>query len=129
MKAVLRFDGACKGNPGPAAGGAVLEVQEETVICHGKPFTGTNNEAEYQGLIVGLRRAIELGVTDLTVFGDSNLVVNQVNGEWGIHRPHLRLLREQAKRLLNRIPTWSLAWVPREQNAAADSAANAALLT
>lgn len=129
MKAALNFDGACHGNPGPSAGGAVLRVEtsSEPHLVYGHQFVGTNNEAEYQGLIHGLRAGLERGVQHIAVRGDSKLVVEQVHGRWGCHKAHLKPLLDEARSLLSRYNSWTLEWVPREHNSAADRAANEAL--
>ena len=122
---VLFFDGGSRGNPGKAAGAGVI------VMPDGKSYTATeyldfatNNEAEYTGLIVGLQQAEKLGIKKLAIRGDSNLVVNQINGSWKIKSDRLRTLYQQARSLINKFSYTSLDWIPREQNKLADAAAN-----
>ncbi|CAK8577889.1 unnamed protein product [Lathyrus sativus] len=77
----LRFDGACSGNPGPAGAGAVLFDEQGSLLYHFRQGLGntTNNVAEYRALILGLRQALRIGCMNLTVQGDSQLVINQVD--------------------------------------------------
>jgi len=122
---VLFFDGGSRGNPGKAAGAAVIVMPDGN--CHSvSEFLdfATNNEAEYTGLIVGLLKAQELGIEELEVKGDSNLVVNQVNGVWKINSDRLRSLCNQARSLINNFQRATINWIPREQNHQADAVAN-----
>lgn len=124
----LFFDGGSRGNPGPAAGAGVIimpDGQRHTVTQF--LDNTTNNVAEYTGLIVGLTKAGELGIEELAVCGDSNLVVNQVNGKWKIKQPHLRELAVQANSLMAQFRQVKLFWVPREENRLADEAVNQCL--
>ncbi|GBG62499.1 hypothetical protein CBR_g30818 [Chara braunii] len=96
----LEFDGASKGNPGRAGAGALLRRPDGSVDCEVMECLGTatNNQAEYRGLIVGLRAAQQRGVSRLLVQGDSNLVCRQVLGEWTVNSPHLMSLCDEARR-------------------------------
>lgn len=127
MDVEIWFDGASKGNPGPMAGGAVVVHGGKTEELCGKPGRGTNNEAEYAGLILGLNRAIELGARRAKIYGDSQLIIKQLQGQYKVKAPNLLPYYQEAKQLLERIPSRSLNWVPRADNAAADAAANRAL--
>ncbi len=84
----------------------------------------TNNVAEYSALIEGLRLALDHGVSELEVFSDSELLVRQLKGEWRIKDERLRLLAAEARALLGRFASASIAHVPRELNAEADKLAN-----
>ncbi|MBR8829187.1 MAG: ribonuclease HI family protein [Gomphosphaeria aponina SAG 52.96 = DSM 107014] len=122
---VLFFDGGSRGNPGKAAGAAVILMPDG--VCHSvSEFLdfATNNEAEYTGLIVGLQEAKALGLQELQVKGDSNLVVNQVNGVWKINSDRLRSLCNQARSLSRSFQKVTINWIPRDQNKLADAAAN-----
>jgi len=129
VKAVVHVDGGARGNPGPAATGVVIESPDGQVLYAGGETIGvaTNNVAEYRALLAGLKRARELGVTEVEVLGDSALIVNQVNGKWKIKEAHLRPLREEAVRALAGFDRWTLRHVRREQNADADALVNQAL--
>ena len=91
MKATLWTDGGARGNPGPAAYGYVLEADDGTVLAaHGEAIgTATNNVAEYRALVAGLEKAAELGVDELEVVSDSELLVKQMRGEYRVKNPAL----------------------------------------
>jgi ribonuclease HI len=122
------FDGASRGNPGPAAIGWVL-VDADGIVDEGgeRIEETTNNRAEYEALIRVLEAALEYGFDEVDVRGDSELVVKQVRGEYDVSVPALRERRVRVRELLDRFDRWSLAHVPREVNARADDLANEAL--
>ena len=125
----LFVDGGARGNPGPAGIGARLlgsdgEVTEELADYIG---VATNNVAEYQALIAGLEMALDHGVRSLIVYADSELVVRQLNGQYKVKEPTLRVLYEQAQRLLRELPDVQIKHVPREQNVEADRLVNSAI--
>ena len=115
-------DGAARGNPGPAGAGAVLVEPSGQVVDRIGKFLGvqTNNFAEYTGLLIGLRRARELGVSEVEVFVDSELMIRQLGGRYQVKSPSLRPLYKEALKLLNDFTRVKLVHVPREMNAAAD---------
>lgn len=127
-RAHVYFDGASRGNPGPAAVGWCL-VASDGVVAEGGERVGraTNNQAEYAALICALEGADEYGLDEVDVRGDSQLVVKQVRGEWDANDPTLRERRVRARELLARFDRWSIAHVPREINERADDLANEAL--
>jgi ribonuclease HI len=86
VKARLYTDGGARGNPGPAAAAYVLETQDGTVLeARGETIgVATNNVAEYRALVAGLAKALELGVDELEVVSDSELLVKQMNGEYRV---------------------------------------------
>ncbi len=122
------FDGASRGNPGDAGAGALLTDAAGGVIwsCARPLGRRTNNEAEYDALIMLLEEVHSRGLRGVAIHGDSSLVVNQVNGAWKITEPRLRPLAERALELMNETGS-SLSWVPREENSAADRLSNRAL--
>lgn len=126
MKARLHTDGGARGNPGPAGIGAVLFDENGDVIGELAKGIGvaTNNVAEYTALIEGLLLAQSIGVTELQVCLDSQLVVSQVKGEWKIKNDRLRSLAARAELLLSKFENATLEHVRREQNAEADKLAN-----
>lgn len=127
-KAYLYFDGASRGNPGPAAVGWVIVTSNGIVAQQGERIgRATNNQAEYEALIAGLRAACDYGFDELEVKGDSELIVKQVNGAWNTNDPQLREKRVTARELLAEFDSWSLQHVPREINDRADDLANEAL--
>jgi probable phosphoglycerate mutase len=126
---IVEADGGSRGNPGPAAYGAVLKDADtgEVIAEDGSTLgTATNNVAEYSGLIAGLKLAEEFAPdADVEVRMDSKLVVEQMSGRWKIKHPDMRPLAMEANRLAPFGTTYT--WVPREQNKHADRLANEAL--
>lgn len=122
------FDGASRGNPGPASVGWAI-VTSDGIVAEGSDRIGrtTNNRAEYEALIRALRAAKEYGLKAVDVRGDSQLIVKQVRGEWNTNDPGLREKRVEARELLDGFDRWSIAHVPREINERADNLANEAL--
>ncbi|CQH48399.1 ribonuclease H, type 1 [Halobacterium hubeiense] len=122
------FDGASRGNPGPAAVGWVL-VSGDGIVAEGSERIGraTNNQAEYEALLAVLEAAAEFGFDEIEIRGDSQLVEKQVKGAWDTNDPELREKRVRARELLGRFEDWSLTHVPREVNDRADELANEAL--
>ncbi|MBN2566102.1 MAG: ribonuclease HI family protein [Candidatus Eisenbacteria bacterium] len=129
MRAVLRTDGGARGNPGPGGAGFVLEDVSGGLIASGGKFLGevTNNVAEYEALLWGLRVAAERGVSHLTVYSDSELLVKQMNGVYRCKHPNMIPLYKQAKALVKRFDSTDIQHVRREQNADADRLANEAM--
>ena len=129
MKARLSTDGGARGNPGPAAYGYVLEADDGTVLAaHGEAIgVATNNVAEYRALIAGLEKAVEVGVRELDVISDSELLVKQMKGEYRVKNEALRELSVQASRLSRQIPRVRWNAVRREHNELADRLVNEAL--
>ncbi|MFB6124738.1 MAG: ribonuclease HI [Halanaeroarchaeum sp.] len=122
------FDGASRGNPGPAAVGWVL-VDGDGIVADGGETIGraTNNQAEYDALIRVLEVADRYGYDEVELRGDSQLIVKQVKGAWNTNDPELREKRVHVHELLANFADWSIAHVPREVNERADDLANEAL--
>ena len=129
MKARLRTDGGARGNPGPAALAYVLEADDGTVLAEHAQRIGiaTNNVAEYRALVAGLRKAVDLGVDDLEVVSDSELLVKQMTGEYRVKNAALKELHAEASQVARRIGDVSYTAVRREQNELADQLVNEAL--
>ena len=129
MKARLSTDGGARGNPGPAAYGYVLETEDGTVLAaHGKVIgRATNNVAEYRGLVAGLEKAAELGVDELEVVSDSELLVKQMAGEYRVKNEALKALWEEASDLEQRFRKVRYTAVRRAHNELADRLVNEAL--
>jgi ribonuclease HI len=127
-RAHVYFDGASRGNPGPAAVGWAI-VSSDGVVAEGSETIGrrTNNQAEYEALLRALRAARDLGLDEIDVRGDSQLVVKQLRGEWNTNDPELKELRVTARELLRAFERWDIEHVPREINERADDLANEAL--
>ena len=105
MKAKLFTDGGSRGNPGPAAFAFVLEAEDGTVLdARGEAIgVATNNVAEYSALVAGLERAAEVGVSELEVVSDSELLVKQMRGEYRVKNRALQELFLDASRLARQI--------------------------
>jgi ribonuclease HI len=129
MKAKLSTDGGARGNPGPAAYGYVLEAEDGSMLAeHGETIgTATNNVAEYRALVAGLEKALELGVDDLEVVSDSELLVKQMRGEYKVKNATLRELSLEAARLARQLESIAYKAVRREHNERADELVNEAL--
>jgi ribonuclease HI len=129
VRARLRTDGGARGNPGPAAYGFVLEdAGGEVLAAEGEAIgVATNNVAEYSALIAGLRRARDLGVDDLEVVSDSELMVKQMRGEYRVKNEALRGLSAEAGRLARDLGKVEYRHVKRAHNELADRLVNEAL--
>ncbi|MBX7097745.1 MAG: ribonuclease HI family protein [Myxococcaceae bacterium] len=122
-------DGAARGNPGHSGAGAVLVEPSGQVLDRVGKYLGvkTNNYAEYMGLLLGLRRARALGVSEVEVFADSELMIRQLGGRYQVKSTTLKPLYDEAVRLLNDFSRVKLVHVPREMNRAADEMSNRAI--
>jgi ribonuclease HI len=129
MRARLFTDGGSRGNPGPAAYGYVLEAEDGTVLdTRGQAIgTATNNVAEYSGLVAGLTSAVELGLDELEVVSDSELMVRQMSGVYRVKNEGLRQLNLEATGLARKIGRVTYRAVRREHNELADRLVNEAL--
>jgi ribonuclease HI len=129
VKATLWTDGGARGNPGPAAYAYVLEDEEgSSLAAHGEAIgVATNNVAEYSALLAGLEKAAELGVDELEVVSDSELMVKQMRGEYKVKNEALRQLSLRAHELARRIGRVTYTAVRREHNQLADRLVNEAL--
>ena len=129
MKAKLFTDGGSRGNPGPAAYAYVLEAEDGTVLdARGEAIgVATNNVAEYSALVAGLERAADVGVRELEVVSDSELLVKQMRGEYKVKNRALQVLFLDASRHARRIGRVTYRAVRREHNELADSLVNEAL--
>ena len=129
MKARLSTDGGARGNPGPAAYGYVLEAEDGTALeARGEAIgVATNNVAEYRALVEGLRKAVEVGVDELEVVSDSELLVHQMRGEYKVKNEALKLLWVDAQELADKLRKVTFTAVRREHNELADRLVNEAL--
>ena len=128
-KVTIYTDGAARGNPGPAAIGVVIKDETGNVIAtvSRRLGTTTNNQAEYRAIVAALEKALTLGARHVVVKSDSELVVKQINGLYKIKNAALRPLYVEAVRLIGSLDSFSISYIPRSQNAAADALANQAL--
>ena len=125
----LFFDGCSKGNPGRAGAGAVIyknqvEIYSESLFVGEKK---TNNVAEYNGLLLGLREAVARRVKKLAVKGDSLLIIKQMNREYKVNSPAMKLLYEEAVSLASLFDKITFEHVYRTENKRADELANLGL--
>ncbi len=127
---ILHIDGSVEGNPGPGAIGVVVEDTHGTPVEAWGEAIGhvTNNQAEYQALLAGLRKARRLGAKHVSVRSDSQLLVRQFLGEYKVRDAKLKPLHEEARRLARAFQTFAIEHIPRELNRAADRLANRARL-
>ncbi|XP_030531004.1 uncharacterized protein LOC115741300 isoform X4 [Rhodamnia argentea] len=125
----LQFDGASRGNPGPAGAGAVLRADDGSLVWRVREGVGiaTNNVAEYRALILGLRHALQKGFKKIQVHGDSMLVCMQIQGKWKLKNQNMADLCKVAKELKDRFTTFQIDHVRREFNSEADAQANLAV--
>ncbi len=120
---LLNTDGGNSGNPlGRAAIGALLRTRHLVTVARMSKAIGpaTHNVAEYQALIEGLKLAREYGIQRIRVYMDSELVVDQVNGDSAVRQAHLSELYKEARGLVAQFKSIRISWVPRELNAEAD---------
>ena len=129
MKLVVNVDGGARGNPGPAAIGVIVRTVDGEVIADAGESIGTatNNVAEYRALLRGIELAAQYGATELELYGDSELVVKQIRGEYRVKDAGLKPLHAQARQALSAFASWSFGHVRREQNSEADALVNQAL--
>ena len=126
---VAYIDGGSRGNPGPAASGFVLSDKDGNPLLEKGLFLGTktNNEAEYTALVKALETALEISAEKIMVFGDSELLVKQINGQYKVKSEKILPLYEQAASLLYKFKKWKVQHVYREKNKIADGLVNEAL--
>ena len=128
-RVVVYSDGASRGNPGPGGAGAVIADPSGRILRRLGRFLGrvTNNIAEYEGVLLGLRGALEGGAREVTVRADSELAIRQLDGVYRVKNAALLPLFNEARALLGRFDKVTLQHVPRAQNAAADEMSNRAI--
>lgn len=126
---IVYSDGGSRGNPGPSAAGFVLVDAQNTVVAQGGEYLGitTNNQAEYQGVRLGLEKAHELGYTRIDFRVDSMLVVNQMNGLYKIKNRELWPINERIRTLMQQCDRVTFTHVRREFNQLADGMVNKTL--
>lgn len=128
-RCVIYADGGARGNPGPAAAGAVLLSPDGASLAEISEYLGetTNNVAEYRALVLALRRALEIGCRRVQIRLDSELVVKQLGGHYRVKDVKLQPLHGEVRRLLARFDETKVEHVPRGENKLADKLVNAAL--
>ncbi len=126
----VRTDGGSRGNPGPSGIGVVIEDRETGQILeehHRYLGVTTNNQAEYQAVILALQRCVALGATSVEVLADSELLIRQANGEYRVKNPELQVRFREMRELVIKIGRVVFKHVYREANTRADALANLAM--
>ncbi len=128
-KVVVHVDGGARGNPGPAAVGAVASAVDGGVLLEEGSFIGeaTNNVAEYRAVQLGLKLARDLGAREVEVVNDSELVARQIGGQYKVKHAGLKPLYQETMETLRGFDRWSVRSVRRESNARADELVNETL--
>jgi ribonuclease HI len=128
-KLTVNVDGGARGNPGPAAIGAIVRGDDGEVLEERGERIGraTNNVAEYRALLLGIELATAHGAGELELVGDSELIVRQVEGKYKVKDATMKELHGQVKAALRPFASWSIRHVRRESNPDADRLVNAAL--
>lgn len=130
MKITIYADGGSRGNPGVAGSGTVLYDEDGDILRKIVYVVGqkaSNNVAEYHGLLRGLEAAAELGATEVDVFMDSKLVMEQMSGRWKIKHPDMQKLALAGQKLARGFDSVTYQWVPRDKNKVADKLSNDAM--
>ncbi|MEA2495549.1 MAG: ribonuclease [Thermoleophilaceae bacterium] len=120
------MDGGSRGNPGPAAAAAVASDESGNPLAERNRYIGetTNNVAEYEGVLLALELARELGASEVEVVNDSELVARQIGGQYRVKQEHLKPLHRQVMEALRGFDGWEVRSVRREQNVRADELVN-----
>ena len=129
MKLTVHVDGGSRGNPGPAAAGAVASNAEGEIVAERGEMIGiaTNNVAEYRAVLLGASLALELGASEIELVNDSELIAHQLNGKYKVKHVDMKPLYLEAITVLNDFESWSIRCVRREQNELADLLVNQTL--
>ncbi len=124
---LLQFDGLSDPNPGTSTSGAVMfyPISRDVVFERGEFIHhATNNQAEYTGLLIGMRSAVELGIKYLLIEGDSQLVIFQTEGKWKIKNDSLKILNKEVRDLLTHFDFVAIRHIYRDKNLHADRITN-----
>ena len=129
MHVHIYTDGGARGNPGPAASGAVVKDLEGNLLANVMKYLGktTNNQAEYTAIVIGLERAVKLGATQVSLFMDSELATKQLKGEYRVKDPEIAKRFLEVKNLLHKFDRVTFTHVRREKNKEADALVNMCL--
>ena len=122
--ATVFFDGSARPNPGEMGIGAVIKCCGKEVEISKKMGYGTNNIAEYLALIEALKAARKIGARSVKVYGDSSIVIEQVNGRWKVKNEELKNLKREVMELLGGFKRWKAEWIPESKNERAHNLAN-----
>lgn len=126
---IIHTDGASKGNPGLAGAGIVISGVDGKVIKKIKRFLGvmTNNQAEYNALLIALKEAHNLKYGSVKIFMDSELIVKQIRGEYRVKNEELKAIYDEVNKQLKKFEKYDINHVMRSKNFAADTLANEAI--
>lgn len=126
---IAHIDGGSRGNPGPAAYAVVINSKDGTHLASLSKYLGhtTNNVAEYEGLLAALSYALQLNHQRLKIITDSELLARQINGQYKVKNPNLKVLYDRARTLIAQFYTFRIEHVRREHNREADRLANEAM--
>jgi ribonuclease HI len=129
VKLTVHVDGGSRGNPGPAAAGAVASNADGEVVGERGEMIGeaTNNVAEYRAVLLGAALALELGATEIELINDSELIAYQLSGKYKVKHADMKPLYAEAIAALGQFDSWSISCVRREQNEHADLLVNQTL--
>ena len=129
MRLTVHVDGGSRGNPGPAAAGAVASNASGEIVGERGELIGeaTNNVAEYRAVLLGAALAAELGATELALVNDSELIAHQLNGKYKVKHVDMKPLYAEAIAALRQFESWSIRCVRREHNEHADLLVNQTL--
>jgi ribonuclease HI len=129
MKGTLFTDGGSRGNPGHAGSACILFGEQNQLLdFDAKTFEIlTNNQAEYDGFIMGLKLAIKNQISDLTCNLDSELIVKQINGIYKIKDEKIAALKPRIDELMKQFNSITVQHIPREKNKFADRLVNLTL--
>ena len=123
------IDGASKGNPGDGGAGILIFDERGKVVKEVSEYLGncTNNVAEYKALLISLKEALDLKAEYISIFCDSELLVNQIKGIYKVKSPHLKPLYKKAVELLKNFNYYEITHIKRDENNIADMLANKAI--
>jgi len=128
-RVIIHADGASLGNPGPAAIGATIKDDRGRILASISQGIGraTNNQAEYRAVIAALERATKLGASRADIYLDSELIVNQLNGQYRVKNQSLKPLNQRVKQLQSQLEGFTITHIPRHKNSEAHKLAALAL--
>ena len=126
---IIYADGGARGNPGPAGAGVIIRNDDGFVVGRISEYIGkkTNNQAEYQSVIMGLQEAANYGAHEVHVHMDSELVVKQMNGDYKVKNDNIKPLYRIARELADGFKEVRFIYIPREKNIDADKLVNQAI--
>ncbi len=126
---IIFFDGAAKGNPGPAGIGVIVLGKNNMILLEVNHFIGTktNNQAEYEALLAALGTAENFRSANIIFRTDSELIFRQITGKYKVRDNKLKRYHQRALEMMAKFANARLEYIPREKNRAADRSANQAI--